>query len=123
VVTAVRPQLQPQGMGRVAQNRIEIDDSVELAARPDPMVDRLSVLLGSRRIVGFESFEGSKGCSVNSDPVRVGPDDELLVGRDDIARYGGRFAAGSGCRCCTQIIDSLQQDYPSHPGLRRQFPD
>jgi len=39
VVAAIVIMAEPVGMNRITQQQIEVDDSVEHAARPDPIVD------------------------------------------------------------------------------------
>ena len=56
VVAGIHARPHPLGMGRIAHQRIEIHDPIEMAGRADPGVDRLPVgLIDPGRMIELEA--------------------------------------------------------------------
>ena len=92
IVAAVVFGLDVAGPRRIARQRVEVDDAVELAARADPVVDRRADLLLVRVIVALERaalerfLERRQRRPEDTQPMGVGPLDELMVTVGDVLR-------------------------------------
>jgi hypothetical protein len=107
----------------VPRHRVEVDHGVEPAARADPCVDRLALGFALRREVARirESLEGHDRDAVHPDAVGVGAFDDSRVGANDVVGCCRGLALRTGAGSRSNVVDALQDDEPSHAGLRQHI--
>nr|WP_197426798.1 hypothetical protein [Caulobacter sp. CCH9-E1] len=108
-VAAVQAFQHSRRLAGILHRRVEIDDAVELAAGPDPGIDRLA-----RRLAGgvevHRALERRQRAGQDLHAARVGPRDQLAIAGDQIV--GGDGLAGvARLGGATDIVDTLQQDH------------
>ena len=70
---------------RISQGFIEVDESVEVARSPNPLVHGLSVRLTARSgMIVLGADEGQNGRANHPDAVHVSTGDDLLIGGKDV---------------------------------------
>ena len=103
------------GIGVVSRGFVEVDEAVELAGGPDPLIDSLAHnFTGGGGIFG--SDVGGEGSSVDLDAVGVGAGGELaeaddqVFGGDDVVRLDGVLGVAD-------VVDAFEDDEVLDAGL------
>ena len=103
------------GIGVVSRGFVEVDEAVELAGGPDPLIDRLAhSFAGGGGIFG--SDVGGEGSSVDLDAVGVGAGGELAESDDEV--FGGDDVVGvDWVGGVTDVVDAFKDDEILDAGL------
>ena len=118
MVAAVVLGQQSSRLGGISQRKIEVDDSIEGVAGPDPLIYRLALRLLGWRIKARvrRVLKGSERSSANLQALAVRVLNQLLKRASDLRR-ADLFADGSKISWQSDVIDSLQHDHEPHPWL------
>jgi hypothetical protein len=105
------------GVLGIANYRIEIDDSIEVAASANPLIHCLAVGFTERAgMIVARADVRSDGCAIDAQPVCVGTVNNLPIRRKDALDQSRVFRgwdftiAGQA----TEIVHSLENDQPMH---------
>ena len=115
MVPAIRLGRQVRGMLRIACGGVEVNHSVEPAARPYPMVHRLASPFGFLAPVEG-SAERRDGRPVHAHVLGMSPDDDLSVGIDNVPC---RRIEVARALARANVIYPLEDHEPTNAGLRQ----
>src|SRR5882724_13472049 len=111
------PLLHAAGMLRIAEQRVEIDQSVKSSAGTYPLVDDLPGRLLGLRVVTRDpcSFEGCQRRADDLDVYRVGSGDQLEIGADQFVggnRLGGIRQLAPDVRAGkSEVVHTLEEHH------------
>lgn len=120
MVSTVVVGSQPVGLTRVAHNSVEINHRVEVAWRPNPLIDDLPVGFAQRpRMIVVRAYIRGDSRANYTNAVRVSALDDLFVSCDNPpgARCVFRLGYFRSPRQSAEIIHSLKNDQPMHTCL------
>src|SRR5215472_10142956 len=119
-------------MARITHSSVKIENTVEITARADPLIDRLTRGLSIRAVV-VGTFIGCQRSPENPNPVLMSPVDYLLQTSDEI--LGAHHLVGKRPRLwnCSvwqrswlhvrpaDVVDALQYNHINDAGLRQHI--
>src|SRR6266404_5265199 len=117
VIAAVEGRQQARRMGWIAGRLVEVDHSVERAARADPSVDGVAFLLAGFRVADEAggAFERRERSADHPQAQSVRAQDDLAMPGDDLLRADFLPLQGS-------VIDALEEDDVPRPWLDEDVP-
>jgi|SRR5215469_6209082 len=124
VVSGIESREQLVGMFWVAHGSIKVDYRVEVTGSANPLVDGLPVGLGGwTGMIVQRADKGQERGANDLDLVRMGPGDDLLIGRLHAMHLrlvrGLRYVAVAGKHA--QIVDPLQNHQATNARLRQDI--
>ena len=95
VVAAVVGGQETVGVGRIADDLVEVDDGIEVSGSANPGVNCLAIGFAQGAGVVVVGADVRRDCGpVDAQLVGVGARDDLLVGGEDSLDEGGVFVGG-----------------------------
>ena len=119
VVAAIVGWQEMVGVRGIADDRIEVDDGVEVSWSADPRIDCLAIgFAQGAGVVVVGADVGRDGGSVDEKLVGVGARDDLLVGGEDSLDEGGVFVGGDFpvASQAAEIVHAFEDDDPTCAG-------
>jgi len=121
VVPAIVGREQSFRVFRITDDRIEVDDPVEIRRRTDPCVHSLAIeFVGWPRVIVARSRIRSYRRSINAESMRMRARDHLLIGSNDSLDERGMSRGWhlAGTSESAKIVHAFKDDDPSNSSRR-----